>query len=97
MANPIIGRTVCPECGFHGAHVRESEKCRYRYCPECGAAYHAKTERQRADLTAKMRPLDALPTPTPTPTGEVPPAATPAPEPTPTPTPTPTARRHRLF
>lgn len=96
MGSPIIGRTACPECGFSAAHVKESPKCIYRYCPECGSMHHAKTERQKSDLTAKMRPEGgAAPTPTPTPTGkasEAPAAAPPTPTPTPakaTPTPTP--------
>lgn len=96
MGSPIIGRTACPECGFGAAHVKESPKCIYRYCPECGSMHHAKTERQKSDLTAKMRPEGgAAPTPTPTPTGkasEAPAAAPPTPTPTPakaTPTPTP--------
>ena len=62
MASRMIGRAACPECGFSGAHVKESEKCLYRWCPECGSQHYAKTERQRADLTAKTRPLDGSPT-----------------------------------
>lgn len=94
MGSPIIGRTACPECGFGAAHVKESPKCIYRYCPECGSMHHAKTERQKSDLTAKMRPEGgAAPTPTPTPTGkasEAPAAAPPTPaKATPTPTPKP--------
>lgn len=58
MASRMIGRATCPECGFGAAHVKQSEKCIYRYCPECGSQFHAKTERQRTDLTAKMRPLE---------------------------------------
>ena len=71
MASVMIGRTACPECGFEAAHVKKSEKCTYRYCPECGAQHHAKTPRQVADLLGKMRPV-AAPTalsPTATPTG----------------------------
>ena len=56
MASQIIGRTDCPECKFGAAHVKKSEKCHYRYCPECAAQYHARTPRQVADLLAKMRP-----------------------------------------
>lgn len=94
MGSPIIGRTACPECGFGAAHVKESPKCIYRYCPECGSMHHAKTERQKADLKAKMRPEGgAAPTPTTTPTGkadEAPAAAPPTPTPTQaTPTPKP--------
>ena len=78
MASVMIGRTACPECGFDAAHVKKSEKCTYRYCPECGAQHHAKTPRQVADLLGKTRLLDAPagPTPTPTPTE---PSATPTP------------------
>jgi hypothetical protein len=92
VTNPIIGRTECPECGFKSAHVRQSEKCLYRYCPECGAPYHAKTEQQKADLLKKTRlnaaPVPAVapatptePKPTATPTGPAPTAAPPAPKP----------------
>lgn len=106
MASRMIGRTACPECGFVAAHVKESEKCLYRYCPECGSQHHARTERQRADLTAKTRPVDggAMPTPTPaasptpTPTASGEPTATPTQEPSPTPTPQKTpAKRGGLF
>jgi hypothetical protein len=101
MGAPIIGRTDCPECGFKGAHVKKSEKCTFRYCPECGSQHHARTERQVADLMAKTRDL-ATPTPTATPApapAAVAPVAPPTPKPTeatatpptPTPTPAPTA------
>lgn len=87
MASKMIGRADCPECGFKAAHVKQSEKCTYRYCPECGAQHHAKTERQVADLLKKTRLID--PTPTPTPTES--PGAAPIADATPTPTqPTPT-------
>lgn len=56
MASRMIGRTACPECGFKAAHVKESEKCLYRYCPDCNSQHYAKSERQRADLMAKTRP-----------------------------------------
>lgn len=59
MASVMIGRCDCPECGFKGAHVKQSEKCAYRYCPECGAQYFAKTERQKTDLARNTRALDA--------------------------------------
>lgn len=62
MASRMIGRANCPECGFSGAHVKESEKCLYRWCPECSAQYYAKTQRQRADLMAKTRLLQGSPT-----------------------------------
>lgn len=113
MASKMLGRTPCPECSFQAAHVKQSDKCVYRYCPECGAQHHAKTERQRADLMGKTRMLDGGAPPTdatPTPTGDgaavVALAAHSAP-PTPSPTdatatataaePTPTPARRRLF
>jgi hypothetical protein len=100
MGAPIIGRTDCPECGFASAHVKKSEKCTFRYCPECGSQHHARTERQVSDLMAKTRQTTptATPTPTPAPSPVVEaPAAAPLPTPTqatpsePMPTPAPTA------
>lgn len=110
MASKLIGRTTCPECGFAAAHVKESEKCLYRYCPECGSQYNTRGERQRDLLTKKTRLVDApapsgsatagsaapadTATPTPKPTTGKP-AATPA---APAATPTPTApKRSGLF
>lgn len=99
MASRMVGRTVCPECGFGAAHVKESEKCLYRYCPECGSQHHARTERQRSDLSAKTRAVDGGPatasseTPEPTPT----PSPTQEPSPTPTATKAPAAKRGSLF
>lgn len=93
-------------CGFESAHVKESEKCIYHYCPACGMnGPHAKTEAQKATMRANMRPEAGKPTPSPTPTGastkEVkaePPTPTPTPaDPSPTPTPTPTPKRRGLF
>jgi hypothetical protein len=55
MASKMIGRATCPECGFQSAHVKESEKCLYRYCPECGSQHYAKSVRQREDLMGKTR------------------------------------------
>lgn len=55
MASIMIGRAACPECGFESAHVKQSERCIYRWCPECGAQHYARNERQRADLMAKTR------------------------------------------
>ena len=106
MASVIVGRTPCPECGFESAHVKKSEKCHYRYCPECGSQHHARTPRQVTDLLKKTR----LAEPTPTPTGTSAPedkGAEPTPTPsgsgneatqasgTPTPTPTATAPKRR--
>lgn len=59
MASSIVGRTTCPECGFASAHVKKSEKCLYRYCPDCGSQHMARSKRQVDDLMAKTRPLDA--------------------------------------
>lgn len=78
MGAPIIGRTDCPECDFKAAHVKQSEKCVFRYCPECGAQYHARTQRQRADLIRKTRTEGAAPAPAP----DAKPAAPAAPAPT---------------
>jgi hypothetical protein len=58
MASKIVGRTACPECGFESAHVKQSDKCLYRYCPECGSQHMARSARQVTDLMAKTRPVD---------------------------------------
>ena len=76
MASKMVGRATCPECGFASAHVKESEKCLYRYCPECGSQHYARSTRQRADLTSKTR-IDA--TATATATGKAPAAEAPKP------------------
>lgn len=97
MGAPLIGRTACPECGFGAAHVKRSERCVYRYCPECGAMYHATGKDREAALLAKTRLLDAPPTPTgpsPTPAPE-PDAGEPAPTPSPTPSPAPTPAKKK--
>lgn len=61
MAAQHLGRTACPECGFHAAHVRQNEgKHPYRYCPECGANYATRNSRQAADLVKKTRPVQAV-------------------------------------
>jgi ssDNA-binding Zn-finger/Zn-ribbon topoisomerase 1 len=75
MASELIGRTDCPECGEKNAHVKRSEKTTYRFCPECGAQYFPKNERQRQDLAKKTRLTN--------------PAAAPAPAPEPAPAPGP--------
>jgi len=104
MGSQIIGRAECPWCGFASAHVKESERCVYMYCPGCGTnGPHARTNEQRANMTKRMRPTEPAPTPTvPTPTGkraEVdPPPADPATPPNPPPTPpAPPAKRRSLF
>lgn len=94
MASRIIGRKECPECGFEAAHIKESDKCLYRYCPACGInGPHARTEAQRENMRRGMRPVDAAPAPSPTPSpapGPTQPTATPSASPTPTePSPTP--------
>ena len=99
MASRIVGRADCPECGFKSAHVKESEKCLYRYCPECGAQHYAKTDAQRAHLMAKTRPTgtSASPSATATATGSAatstPPSATPT---LPAAAPPAAAKRHGL-
>ena len=105
MASRMIGRATCPECGFHAAHVKETEKCVHRYCPECNAQYFAKSERQRADLLKKTKLLDpsgATPTatePPAPPSGTEPPASTGTAThtTTPTPAPAPAPKRRGLF
>lgn len=94
MGSPITHRTRCPECGFDAAHVKESPKCLYRFCPDCGSQYHARTESQRKRLLEKSRPIDGAPTP---PTSTQAPAPEPEAKPTPTPTPTPAPKRRGLF
>jgi len=104
MGSRIIGRATCPECGFGAAHIKESEKCVYRYCPACGInGPHARTQQQRDNLTRGMRPVEgAAPTPSPTPAPEpapVPSLPTPTEgsgTPTPLPAPAP-AKRRGLF
>ena len=80
MTSKIIGRTTCPECDFTGAHVKRSEKCLYRYCPECGSQLMARSARQEADLMRKTRPLDAASATGSTATTTAAPAAAPAAE-----------------
>jgi ssDNA-binding Zn-finger/Zn-ribbon topoisomerase 1 len=82
VASVILGRTACPECGFTSAHVKQSEKCLYRHCPECGSTYHTKGDKQRADLMAKTRAEGDAPatssTPKPAPASAAPAAPPPA-------------------
>jgi Zn-finger nucleic acid-binding protein len=85
---PIIGRSACPECGFENAHVKRSAKCLYRYCPECGAMYHATGAEREKRLLAVTRLAEPGPTPTPTEI-ETEPNPAPGPDPVPTPTPSP--------
>lgn len=61
MASVMIGRTQCPECGFDAAHVKQSERALYRYCPvhDCGAQYFPRGQAAKDRLMAKTRPLDA--------------------------------------
>lgn len=63
MASVMIGRATCPECGFKSAHVKQGEKCLYRYCPDCTAQYYARTNKQRENLMAQSR-IDATATDT---------------------------------
>jgi predicted RNA-binding Zn-ribbon protein involved in translation (DUF1610 family) len=62
MASQMIGRADCPECGFKAAHVKQSEKCLYRYCPECGSQHYARNDMQRTNLMAKTRLVDGTAT-----------------------------------
>jgi hypothetical protein len=87
MASQMIGRATCPECSFGSAHVKRSEKCLYRHCPECGAQYYATGERRAADLMAKTRVDKPGSGATPTGSEKAPETAVPA---TPAATPTPT-------
>jgi predicted nucleic acid-binding Zn-ribbon protein len=107
MASQIIGRTGCPECGFDSAHVKRSDKCTYRYCPDCGSQYYARTKRQTELLEAKTRPVDA-PAPVatatsttgsekPEPAPVVPAAAVPTPAAPPVPPAGPAPKRRGLF
>lgn len=97
MASVMVGRARCPECSFEAAHVKRSEKTLYRYCPQCGSQYFARTPDQEAALMAKTRTADA---PAPASTTAPAPAATPAPaaspptaSETPTPPPPPAPRK----
>ena len=100
MASQMIGRATCPECGFGSAHVKRSEKCLYRHCPECGAQYYATGERRAADLMAKTR-VDkpgSGPTPTGAPPAQIPAdPAPPAAPPTPSGATPPVKKRPGLF
>jgi hypothetical protein len=86
MGSPIIGRLTCPECGFASAHLKQSERCLFRYCPECGSQFHARTERQKTELRAKARELTPVPPEKPAPPATHSPAATEATPATPAPT-----------
>lgn len=67
----IIGRTVCPDCGFEGAHIKASDgKQPYRHCPDCGLMTQARNGAQAKLLLAKARPVgpvDSGPNSSPTP------------------------------
>lgn len=57
MASKMLGRAACPECGFPHAHVKISDKetsKAYRYCPECGSQYYARSQAQHDALVAKL-------------------------------------------
>lgn len=106
MASVIIGRAKCPECGFESAHVKQSDKCLYRYCPSCGInGPHARTEAQRENMRKGMRPVQAAPAapaaPTPSPTEKnavaAPSAAPTPPSPTGSGTPPAPPKRRGLF
>lgn len=57
MGSKIIGRAQCPECGFKAAHIKQSEKCVYRYCPECHSQTFARTDRQAEQMRKGMTPV----------------------------------------
>ena len=96
MASKMVGRAECPECGFAAAHVKQSEKCLYRYCPDCGSQHYAKSPRQVEDLMKKTR-LDSSATPSPTPSpSATPPAITTTTAPPTVPLPVPPPKRHGL-
>lgn len=65
MASQMLGRCTCPECGFESAHVKKTEGKEtakaYRYCPECGAQYFPRSDRQEKDLLEKTRTEGAKP------------------------------------
>lgn len=65
MTSAIIGRMACPDCGFESAHVKQSDKCLFRYCPECHTQTFAKTELQQANMRQRMRPVQAVAQPAP--------------------------------
>lgn len=71
MASEIIGRTPCPECGFHAAHVKiktdKADAKPYRHCPGCSAQYFTRTAEQEQNLRAQIRPGSTTQTPTQTP------------------------------
>lgn len=76
MASSLLGRTACPECGFHAAHVKISDKENakaYRHCTECGAQYFPRNKQQADTLLAKTRAqkLDTDPAPAPSPANVV--------------------------
>lgn len=81
MASTLLGRTCCPECDFNAAHVkisdRENAKA-YRHCPDCGAQYFPKNQKQADTLLAKTRAEGSAP-PEPAAPAVPEPAAPPAP------------------
>jgi hypothetical protein len=99
MASRLIGRAPCPECGFKSAHVKQSEKCLYRHCPDCGAQYMATGEARAAALMAKTTVTATGPSPSASadalPADKAPAATHTAPEPAPAPAPAP--KRSALF
>jgi hypothetical protein len=95
MASKIVGRKACPLCDFDAAHVKQSERCAFLYCPECGCQLHTKNARQAELLRRGMRPeAGAAAAPAaPVKAAAVAPVAAPAaPPPAPTAPPKPAAR-----
>ena len=92
MASKMLGRTACPECGFPHAHVKQKEgegTRAYRYCPDCGSQYYARSDAQHQALVSKLvHPVvpvgpgaePTAPAPAPAPAADTPPVADTPPE-----------------
>ena len=59
MASQLIGRAMCPECGFEKAHIKikmDKDGAKpYRHCPECGAQYFPRSAEQADRLREKIK------------------------------------------
>ena len=67
MASKLIGRTLCPECGYEKAHVKVVSdpvtgeplegKRHYRHCPngDCGCQFFPRNTAQEKALLEKTR------------------------------------------
>lgn len=99
MASKLIGRHECPWCGFAAAHVKQSERCVYTFCPECGIQTHFRAH-QEPLIRDRMRQEKGAEPAAPAPAEVAPelPAPEPAPEPaSETRPPAAQAGRRRLF